>query len=71
MITETTDDRRHFGTSCDQCCEEVIAPDRSEYVGKYLVRHIWSCENCGHEFQMSINVLGYRNEIHPVDSRAV
>ena len=66
MIAETTGDCWHFGTSCDQCCEEVIAPERSEYVSKYHVRHIWSCENCGHEFQMSINVLGYPNEIHPV-----
>jgi phage terminase large subunit GpA-like protein len=33
-------------------------------VSKHQVRHFWSCENCGHEFQMSINVLGYREETY-------
>ena len=60
MIAKTTGDQWQFGASCDQCCDDLIAPDRSEYVGKHHVRHFWSCESCGHEFQMSVNVLDCR-----------
>jgi hypothetical protein len=63
MIAETTGDRWHFGTSSEQCSDEVVAPDRSEYVSKYHVRHLWSCDNCGHEFEMSVNLLDRRREI--------
>jgi len=66
MIGETSADRwQRFGTSCDQCSDELIAPDRSEYVSKYHVRHFWSCENCGHEFEMSVNLLGCREQSCP------
>jgi hypothetical protein len=25
------------------------------YVSKREVRHFWSCENCGHEIEMTVN----------------
>jgi len=56
MVTEMGDDRRVFGTSCDQCHHDLIAPKRSEYVSEEQVRHFWSCANCGHEFEMSVNL---------------
>ena len=60
MVAETTGERWHFGISCEQCSDEVIAPEWSEYVSNSRVRHLWSCENCGHEFEMSVSVLGCR-----------
>jgi hypothetical protein len=29
---------------------EVVA-----YVSKHAVRHIWSCENCDHDIEMTVN----------------
>jgi uncharacterized protein with PIN domain len=55
-IAEVDDERRVFGTLCDECHDELIAPNRSEYVSKYHVRHFWACENCGHEFEVSVNL---------------
>ena len=57
MIAHTSgDDFRLFGTSCDQCQDDIIAPNRSEYVNQDQVRHFWSCDNCGHQFEMSVNL---------------
>jgi len=39
-----------------QCDQVVIAPDRSEYVGSREVRHLWSCENCGHQIEMMVDL---------------
>ena len=36
-----------YGLSCSECNELVIAPEWSEYVSKYEVRHFWCCDNCG------------------------
>ena len=41
-------------TSCPNCLETQIGPLASECVGEGRIRHIWSCDGCGHEFQTSI-----------------
>jgi hypothetical protein len=61
----------HFGTVCSQCRNTVIAPKRSAYVSKHRVRHSWSCDACGHEFEVSVNLradatLKTGNSIRPV-----
>jgi hypothetical protein len=33
----------------------MVAPNWSAYVSKHEVRHVWSCENCGHEIEMTVN----------------
>jgi hypothetical protein len=42
-----------YGTECIQCNESVIAPNWSKYVSEHHVRHSWSCENCGYQFETS------------------
>ena len=32
------------------------APKWSAYATKYEVRHFWSCDNCGHEIEMVVEL---------------
>jgi hypothetical protein len=34
----------------------VIAPKSLAHVSNHEVRHFWSCDNCGHEIEMSVNL---------------
>ena len=43
--------------SCPNCNDLVFAPAASEFVSKTRVRHIWSCETCGHEFSTSVRLF--------------
>src|SRR5262245_25685066 len=38
-----------YGIACTECKELVFAPNRSRYVDRNEVRHLWTCEDCGHE----------------------
>jgi hypothetical protein len=40
--------------SCPQCRECQLAPARSEYLDEGYVRHAWSCEACGYEFETAV-----------------
>ena len=44
-----------YGMTCTECNELVIAPRSSAHVTNHEVRHFWSCENCGHEIEMTVN----------------
>ena len=37
--------------TCQQCQAWLLAPDWSEYLNERCVRHAWSCESCGYEFE--------------------
>ena len=37
--------------SCPQCSEWLLAPNWSEYLNERCVRHTWSCEACGYQFE--------------------
>jgi ribosomal protein L37AE/L43A len=39
---------------CAQCGDALVAPEWSEHVSERCVRHLWSCEACGYEFETSI-----------------
>ncbi len=39
---------------CPQCSEWLLAPDWSEYLNDRCVRHIWSCEACGYQFETAV-----------------
>jgi rubredoxin len=39
---------------CPQCGEWLLAPDWSEYFNDRCVRHTWSCQSCGYEFETSV-----------------
>jgi hypothetical protein len=48
--------QRFGGSFCPKCKEMLLAPMISEYVSEALVRHLWSCDTCGHEFQASVRL---------------
>lgn len=39
---------------CPQCSKWLLAPDWSEYLSERCVRHTWSCEACGYQFETSV-----------------
>jgi uncharacterized protein with PIN domain len=45
-----------YGMTCTECNELVIAPRSSAHVSNHEVRHFWSCDNCGHEIEMVVNL---------------
>jgi len=45
-----------YGMTCTECNELVIAAKSSAHVSNHEVRHFWSCDNCGHEIEMSVNL---------------
>ena len=40
--------------SCAQCGGKLLAPEWSEHVNERCVRHFWSCDDCGYEFESSV-----------------
>jgi len=40
--------------NCPQCSEALLAPEWSEYVNDRCVRHSWSCEACGYQFETAV-----------------
>ncbi len=40
--------------TCPQCQAWLLAPDWSEYLNERCVRHAWSCEVCGYEFETAV-----------------
>jgi transcription elongation factor Elf1 len=55
MLTAGMDNRARPGMACSECNDLLVAPKSSAYVSKHEVRHFWSCENCGHEIEMTVN----------------
>ena len=45
-----------YGIACTECKELVIAPNRLRYVDRNEVRHLWTCEDCGHEIETSVTL---------------
>jgi hypothetical protein len=39
---------------CAQCGAPLVAPDWTEQMSERRVRHLWSCEACGYQFETSI-----------------
>jgi len=39
---------------CAQCGDALVAPEWSEHVNERCVRHLWSCDACGYEFETAI-----------------
>lgn len=40
--------------NCPQCSEWLLAPDWSEHLSARCVRHTWSCEACGYQFETAV-----------------
>jgi DNA-directed RNA polymerase subunit M/transcription elongation factor TFIIS len=54
MLTTAMDNRARSGMACSECNDLLVAPKSSAYVSNHEVRHVWSCENCGHEIEMAV-----------------
>jgi transcription elongation factor Elf1 len=54
MATEI-DNCSLYGMACTEGNDLLVAPTWSAYVSKCEVRHFWSCENCGHKIEMTVN----------------
>ena len=55
MLTTGMDNHARPGMACSECNDLLVAPKSSAYVSNHEVRHVWSCENCGHEIEMTVN----------------
>ena len=40
-----------FGMNCTQCGDLLIAPEWSEYEDERHILNLWSCTNCGCQFE--------------------
>lgn len=43
--------------ACPQCGDTLLAPEISAHVSTREVRHIWSCDSCGHGFATSVDLF--------------
>ena len=43
--------RSVFGMNCLECGDLLIAPEWSEYEDEQHILNLWSCVNCGCEFE--------------------
>ena len=48
-------------TPCAQCGEELFAPEWSEHVNERCIRHLWTCDACGYQFETTV-YLGLQKE---------
>jgi RNase P subunit RPR2 len=56
MLTTGMDNRTCPGMACSECNDLLVAPKSSAYVSNHEIRHVWSCESCGHEIEMAVNL---------------
>ncbi len=40
--------------TCPQCSNSLLAPDWSEHLNDRCVRHTWSCDACGYQFETAV-----------------
>lgn len=50
-MTTLSNRRPIFGMNCPECGDLLIAPEWSEYEDERHVLHLWSCTDCGCEFE--------------------
>ena len=53
MVVTSTNNYFSYGITCAECSHWLIAPSWSEYASEHHIRHSWSCESCGHQFETS------------------
>jgi hypothetical protein len=53
MAVTSTKNQSPYGIACVRCNDSLIAPNWSEYVSERHIRHSWSCESCGHQFEIA------------------
>jgi transcription elongation factor Elf1 len=49
--------RRYLSNpSCPRCGNHLVAAETSEFLRDGQIRHSWSCESCGHDFQTAVTL---------------
>jgi transcription elongation factor Elf1 len=48
--------RRLAVPACPRCNDVLFAATASEHVSEKHVRHVWSCDSCGHEFSTLVGL---------------
>jgi RNase P subunit RPR2 len=49
--------RQNFGRpTCPRCGSVLLIAEESEFDLKGRIRHLWSCDDCAHEFSTSITL---------------
>jgi hypothetical protein len=43
---------------CAQCRTVIIAPEWSEHLSDHCVRNVWSCGDCGYQFENTVYLSG-------------
>jgi transcription elongation factor Elf1 len=46
--------RPRYFTPCAQCGDALLAPEWSEHINERCVRHLWTCETCGYQFETTV-----------------
>ena len=57
-VNSVNDNYSPYGIACVRCNDQLIAPNWSEFVSEFHVRHFWSCESCGRQFETLDDVRG-------------
>ena len=47
-------DRSRPVVPCAQCGDTLFTPEWSEYLDDRRIRHLWSCDACGYEFESEV-----------------
>ena len=50
-MTKASNPRSLFGINCFRCGDELIAPERTEYLDDQVIRHLWHCPKCNGRFE--------------------
>ena len=63
MATTGIDICSPYGMTCTECNDLLVAPKWSAYVSEREVRHIWSCEHCGHEMTGNPRIISAASKL--------
>ena len=47
---------RVAGNECAQCGAGIVAPGWAEHLSDSCIRNVWSCEDCGYQFEDTVYV---------------
>jgi ribosomal protein L37AE/L43A len=46
--------RPRLSAPCAQCGDSLLGPEWSEHVTERCIRHFWSCDACGYQFESTV-----------------
>jgi DNA-directed RNA polymerase subunit M/transcription elongation factor TFIIS len=55
------------GTACAQCGALIIAAQWSEHVNERRIRNVWSCDECGYEFETEVYFAASRSTVRELE----